>query len=735
MAEEKEIEIQSEEFFNDDLKKEVSSNLGITVKQVDTVLTMLKEGNTVPFIARYRKEQTGALDENQIREISTQYEYGLALLKRKEAVIRLIDEKGMLTDELKEKIEASRKLVEIEDLYRPFKEKKKTKATEAIALGLEPLAKELFAFPTKGTLEGIVNKYINEEKNITFESAIQGAKYIIAEWISDNAAYRKAIRFECMKNGILDTKKKKKADDPTFQMYYDYQLEIKKLKSHNILAINRGEDKDILNVSVLIDNEKTINYLNSKIIKTEESFATPLIKEAIVDSFNRLIYPSIEREVRSELTENAEDKAIEVFAVNLRNYLLAAPLKGKVMLGVDPAYRTGCKVVVVDKTGKVLEKDKIYQNQKFEGEKVPESRIREAEQIVSRLVLKYKVEVIAIGNGTASRETEEFIISVIKKYDLRNVYYSIVNEAGASVYSASKLAQDEFPDYSVEERSAVSIARRLQDPLSELVKIDPKSIGVGQYQHDVTQSKLSDSLDFVVSTAVNQVGVNVNTASKSLLNYVSGINKGIAENIIKYREENGEFKNREQIKNVPKLGPKAYEQAIGFLRLPESTEMLDATSIHPESYKLAKDLLKKLGISRLGTEETKKLVEACDVVALIKEYGKENEYTITDILDAFKAPLRDPRDELDKPLLRCEALTLEDLKIGQELQGVVRNVVDFGAFVDCGMHEDGLVHISKISKNYIKHPSEVLSVGDVVKVWVIGVDLVRHKVSLTMLKD
>ena len=733
--EEKELEVKTEEYFNEDLKKEVAINLGIKIEQVNTVLAMLKEGNTVPFIARYRKEQTGALDENQIREIETQYEYGLALLKRKEQVIRLIDEKGMLTEELKEKIEKSQKLVEVEDLYRPYKEKKKTKATEAIALGLEPLAKELLAFPTKGSLENIVNKYVNEEKNITFDSAIQGAKYIIAEMISDNANYRKSIRTECYRTGLIVTKKKKKADDPTFQMYYDYSLEVKKLKSHNILAINRGEDKDVLSVSIVIDNDRTINYLNSKVIKNEESFATPIVKDAIIDSFNRLIFPSIEREVRSELTESAENKAIEVFSVNLRNLLLQPPMKGKMVLGVDPAFRTGCKIAVVDKVGKVLAKTVIYQNQKFEGEKVPQERILDAKKKVSDFIIKYNIELIAIGNGTASRETEEFIQSVLRELNGRKVFYAIVNEAGASVYSASALAQEEFPTYSVEERSAVSIARRLQDPLSELVKIDPKSIGVGQYQHDVTQSKLSDSLDFVVSTAVNQVGVNVNTASKSLLGYVSGINKGIAENIVKYREENGEFKNREQIKNVPKLGPKAFEQAVGFLRLPESTEVLDSTSIHPESYKLAKQLIKELGIEKLGSEDTKKIVEKADINALIAKYGKENEYTIKDILDAFVAPQRDPRDELDKPLLRCEALRIEDLKIGQELQGVVRNVVDFGVFVDCGVHEDGLVHISKISKNYIKHPSEVLSVGDVVKVWVLDVDLVRHKVSLTMLHD
>lgn len=725
-----------EEYLNKELKQNIADTLNISLKQVEVVLDLLKEGNTVPFIARYRKELTGALDEEKIREISQNYEYGEALAKRKEAVIRLIEEKGMLTDELKQKIEKANKLVEIEDLYRPFKEKKKTKATEAIALGLEPLAKQIMAFPTKGKLEDIVNPYVKE--NITYEQALQGAKYIIAEWISDNAAYRKMLRNELNKIGKIVCKKKKtKSDDldPThvFEMYYDYELELKKVKPHSVLAFNRGEDLKVLTVGVEANHDVMINLLNSKIIKNNDSFVVDDVKEAILDSYKRLIYPSIEREVRSELTEKAEENAINIFSVNLRNLLLTPPMKGKVVLGVDPAFRTGCKIAVVDKTGKVLDKDILYQNQKFEGEKVPEERILKAERTVLNLIKKYNIEIVAIGNGTASRETEEFIANTLRKTSSK-VFYSIVNEAGASVYSASQLAKEEFPTYDVAERSAVSIARRLQDPLSELVKIDPKSIGVGQYQHDVTQSKLSDSLDFVVSTAVNQVGVNVNTASKSLLSYVSGVNKSIAENIIKYREENGEFTSRQEIKKVPKLGPKAFEQAIGFLRILSGKNILDATSIHPESYDIAQKVMKELDIKEFGTEETKAKVNKCNHEKLAQELNVDL-YTLTDILDAFIAPARDPRDELDKPLLRSEALTLEDLKPGMELQGVVRNVVDFGAFVDCGLHEDGLVHISKISKSFIKHPLDVLNVGDVVKVWVLNVDLVKHKVALTMIHD
>ncbi len=725
-----------EEYLNKELKQNIADTLNISLKQVEVVLDLLKEGNTVPFIARYRKELTGALDEEKIREISQNYEYGEALAKRKEAVIRLIEEKGMLTDELKQKIEKANKLVEIEDLYRPFKEKKKTKATEAIALGLEPLAKQIMAFPTKGKLEDIVNPYVKE--NITYEQALQGAKYIIAEWISDNAAYRKMLRNELNKIGKIVCKKKKtKSDDldPThvFEMYYDYELELKKVKPHSVLAFNRGEDLKVLTVGVEANHDVMINLLNSKIIKNNDSFVVDDVKEAISDSYKRLIYPSIEREVRSELTEKAEENAINIFSVNLRNLLLTPPMKGKVVLGVDPAFRTGCKIAVVDKTGKVLDKDILYQNQKFEGEKVPEERILKAERTVLNLIKKYNIEIVAIGNGTASRETEEFIANTLRKTSSK-VFYSIVNEAGASVYSASQLAKEEFPTYDVAERSAVSIARRLQDPLSELVKIDPKSIGVGQYQHDVTQSKLSDSLDFVVSTAVNQVGVNVNTASKSLLSYVSGVNKSIAENIIKYREENGEFTSRQEIKKVPKLGPKAFEQAIGFLRILSGKNILDATSIHPESYDIAQKVMKELDIKEFGTEETKAKVNKCNHEKLAQELNVDL-YTLTDILDAFIAPARDPRDELDKPLLRSEALTLEDLKPGMELQGVVRNVVDFGAFVDCGLHEDGLVHISKISKSFIKHPLDVLNVGDVVKVWVLNVDLVKHKVALTMIHD
>ena len=729
---------------DENIIKNVALELTLTENQVKTVLEMINEGATVPFIARYRKEQTGALDEEKIRSIYEMWEYQENLNKRKLQVIRLIDEKGMLTDELKEKIEASTKLIEIEDLYRPYKEKKKTKATEAIAKGLKPLAEEIMKFPMKGSIEELIKPYVNE--NVNEEYAIEGAKYIIAEDISDNAEYRKALRDILYKYGIIETKKKKNAEDDkhVFEMYYDYnekilrpnkdRTEFFEIKPHRILAINRGEDLVVLTVNINVDKEVYKRYLTKRVVKKEDSFVTPYVKEAIEDSIDRLIHPSIEREIRSSLTEKAEDNAINIFSINLKKLLLQAPMKGKTVLGVDPAFRTGCKLAVVDKTGKVLDIGVIYQNQKFPGENVPASRIEDAKKLVKSLIIKYNVDLVAIGNGTASRETEEFISGVLK--EIPNKFYAIVSEAGASVYSASDIAREEFPDYSVEQRSAVSIARRLQDPLSELVKIDPKSIGVGQYQHDVTQSKLSSSLDFVVETAVNSVGVDVNTASKSLLQYVAGVNKSVAENIVKYRNENGEFKSREELKKVPKLGPKAFEQCIGFLRILNGKNILDQTSIHPESYDLALKILNKLDISAsdLGKDELKEKINKINVNDLVNEFGSD-EYTISDILKAFISPKRDPRDELDKPLLRSNALSIEDLQVGQELMGVVRNVIDFGAFVDCGLHEDGLVHISKISKEKIKHPLDVLSVGDIVKVYVLNVDLVKQKVALTMIKD
>ena len=724
------------EFMTEDLINRIALELNIKPKQINDVLALIEEGATVPFIARYRKEVTGGLDEEQIREIYKNYEYGVALEKRKNDVIRLIDEKGMLTEELEKKILSSTKLVEVEDLYRPYKEKKKTKATEAVKNGLQPLADEIMKFPLNGCKEELAKPYINENVPTTLD-AFQGARYIIAEAISDDADLRTWIRNNLKTYGKVVTKKKKNAVDEklVYQMYYEFEEFVRTIKPHRVLAFNRAEKEDVISVSIEADTEYIIKYMERRFNKNPRSFVSDEVSMAILDSLKRLIYPSIEREVRAELTEIAEANAIEIFSMNLKNLLLQPPMKGHVVLGVDPAYRTGCKLAVVDETGKVLAKDVIYPHQKNVNEIVDDKRVLDSEKKIINLINKHKVGLIAIGNGTASRETEEFIASVLKKLNV-NVYYCIVSEAGASVYSASELAREEFPDYHVEERSAVSIARRLQDPLSELVKIDPESIGVGQYQHDVTGSKLSESLDFVVTEVVNKVGVNVNTASKSLLCYVSGVNKSVANNIVKYREENGNFKNRNDLKKVPKLGAKTYEQAIGFLRIPEGTEALDQTSIHPESYDVAKKIIKELKLEnmKLGSNEIKNAIINCNKNALL-ELTKTDKYTLDDILDAFQSPLRDPRDELDKPLLRSGAIHIEDLTPGTELNGVVRNVVDFGVFVDCGLKNDGLVHISKISKEYIKHPKDVLSVGDVVKVWVLSVDLVKQKVSLTMIKE
>ncbi|MGM9972088.1 MAG: Tex family protein [Anaeroplasmataceae bacterium] len=718
---------------NEDILTNIANNIGVTINHAKVVLQMLEEGSTVPFIARYRKEQTGGMDENQIREIEKAYEYEVNLLKRKEDVIRLIDEKGLLTEDLKNKIMAAGKLVEVEDLYRPYKEKKKTKATEAINLGLEPLAKIMMSNPTTPSREEIAQKYVNDKVN-TAEDAITLAMYIIAEWISDNASYRKAIRNNLNKYGIITTKLKKNAVDENevYKNYYDYKESVNTIKPHRVLAINRAENEDIITVSIEPNKDVDINYLNTKVIKNDKGVFTEDIKKAILDSYKRLIFPSIEREIRSVMSDNASEKAIEIFAMNLKNLLLQAPIKGKVVLGVDPAFRTGCKLAVIDELGAVLDKGVIYPNEKAKGAKVDEALVKKSEEAIVKLVNKYKVDLIAIGNGTASRETEGFISEVIKKNGL-NVKYVIVSEAGASVYSASKLAQEEFPDYHVEERSAVSIARRLQDPLAELVKIDPKSIGVGQYQHDVSQTRLSESLDNIVLDVVNKVGVDVNTASVSLLNYVSGVNKNIANNIVNYRNTNGKFKSRKELLNVSKLGSKTYEQCVGFMRIPGAIDELDNTSIHPESYDKAKSIMKMLGINHLGQEAIDK-VNSADKDKIHKELDIDM-YTLNDILDAFVAPQRDPRDEYSQPKLRSDIMHFEDLKIGDELEGTVRNVVDFGAFVDCGVKYDGLVHISKISDKYIKHPSELLHVGDLVKVYVIGIDLDKHKLSLSMIRE
>ncbi|MBE0701329.1 MAG: RNA-binding transcriptional accessory protein [Acholeplasmataceae bacterium] len=720
---------------NEQIILDIKNALKVSEKQIVSVLNLLDEGNTIPFIARYRKEATGGLDEEVINEIFKSWDYANNLLKRKEDVIRLIDEKGMLTEELKADILKAQKLVEVEDLYRPYKEKKKTKATEAIAKGLEPFAKWIMTFPY-GDVEDEARAYVNDMVANEAE-AIEGASYIIAEMISDDANFRKDLRLMMVQSGVVVTSVKKQAVDErkTYEMYYDYTEPISKIKPHRILAMNRAENEKFITVKLDIDKERMVAYLERKVIKNANSTVVSIVRNTIEDSLKRLIYPSIEREVRSELTEKGEEQAIEIFSTNLQKLLLQPPLKGKVVLGVDPAFRTGCKLSVVNEQGTVLEKGVIYPHEKTLGGRITDDQIKDSQRRLIQMIHKYKVQIIAIGNGTASRETESFVAELIKSTGLP-VQFVIVNEAGASVYSASELAREEFPDFSVEERSAASIARRLQDPLSELVKIDPKSIGVGQYQHDVTPKKLNDSLNFVVTQAVNQVGVNINTASKALLMYVSGLNKSSAENIVKYRDRLGKFRNRKDILNVPKLGAKTYEQAVGFLRIPEGDEALDMTSVHPESYKVARAIMKKYGIDGVmfGKDVVKEIVDQIDRRVLMEEL-KVDKYTLDDILDAFVAPLRDPREQFRQPLLRNDILKLEDLEIGMELEGTVRNVVDFGAFIDVGLKEDGLLHISKISKSYIKHPKDVLNVGDIVKVYVLNIDANRGKVGLTMLKD
>lgn len=712
---------------NENIIKEISESLHIKVGQIEAVLKLLSDGNTIPFIARYRKEATGALDEEIIRSINEVYEYQVNLLKRKEDVIRLIDEKGLLTDELKISIMACNKLVEVEDLYRPFKEKKKTKATEAIKYGLEPLAKMIMAFPINGSLEEMAQKFINENVKTT-DDAIVGAKYIIAEWISDNAYNRKSIRNYFYHNGILTSKKKKNAidDNAIYEMYYDYSEPVKKIKAHRILAINRGEKEGVLTVNIDINEEEIVTYLEGKIIKNKESFVYDSVMDAIRDSLKRLILPSIEREVRSELKDQSEIVAIDNFSKNVESLLLTPPMKEKTVLGYDPAFRTGCKLAVLDSTGKVLNISVIYPTE-------PHNKIEESKKIVLDLIDKYKIDIIAIGNGTASRESEAFIANCIKDSN-RKVEYVIVNEAGASVYSASKLAIAEFPDLTVEKRSAISIGRRLQDSLSELVKIDPKSIGVGLYQHDVTAKKLDESLDFVVTKAVNQVGVNVNTASPSLLKYVSGMNKKSIEELIKYRDINGKIKSRDEIKKIKGMTDKVFEQSIGFMRIIDGNNPLDKTSIHPENYVEVLKLLKYLGLTvdDIGSEKLRSAL----MDSQKSDYDIDMDlYTFDDIKKALMQPGRDPRDELPKPILKSDILHVEDLKIGDKLQGTIRNVVDFGLFIDIGLHNDGLAHISKLTDKYLRHPSEMFSVGDIVDCYVIGLDKEKEKVSLSLLEE
>lgn len=707
----------------------IAKEQSLSLKQVKNTIDLLEEGNTVPFIARYRKEHTGALDEVQIRDIMERWQYIQNLEQRKEEVIRLIDEQGKLTDELRKGIEKAHKLQEIEDIYRPYKQKRRTKATVAKEKGLEPFAEWMLTFPSTENPQEKAKEFLSEEKEVaSIEDAIAGAKDIIAEWVSDDADSRKWIRHETAKKGTIESVVKDEAKDEkkVFEMYYEYEEPIAKIVPHRTLALNRGEKEEILRISIKPDSDFILKYLHKKWVKNDQSPVAPLVKEAYEDGYKRLIQPSIEREIRNELTEKAEEQAIMIFAENLRKLLLQPPLKGKVVLAVDPAYRTGCKLAVVDETGKVLKISVIYPHP-------PVSKTKKAKAQIIEILNTFKVKMVAIGNGTASRETEQFIADILKEMK-DEIYYLIVNEAGASVYSASDLAREEFPDLQVEERSAVSIARRLQDPLAELVKIDPKSVGVGQYQHDVSQKRLTESLAFVVETAVNQVGVNVNTASSSLLQYVAGLSKTVANNIVKMREEEGKFNNRKQLKKIPRLGAKTYEQAIGFLRILDGTDPLDRTGIHPENYAEVTKLLNSVGFKQkdLGSQDLKDALAKLSITETAKELGI-GELTLKDIIDALIRPERDPRDDLPAPLLKKDVLQLEDLSSGMELQGTVRNVVDFGAFVDIGVKQDGLVHISKLSRQFVKHPLDVVSVGDVVTVWVDSVDKNKGRVSLTML--
>ena len=703
----------------------IVSKYQFSEKQIKAVLKLLKENNTVPFIARYRKEATGGLDEVEIKQINDEYNYMLNLQKRKEEVIHNINQQGLLTSELKRDILTQTKLQRVEDLYRPYKQKKKTRATEAKRKGLEDLADWFTQSKLDTKIEDKARLFLNDEVT-TIEDAIEGAKDIIAERISDNPQYRSKILKDVYNQGLIVSSKKKKAEDEkqTFSMYYDYNEPIKRIANHRVLAMNRGEKEKVLSIKIDFDTTRIQRKIENVEIKTQNE-ATPFIKEAIQDSLKRLILPSIEREIRGDLTQNAESHAIDVFSENLRNLLLQPPMKGKQILGVDPAFRTGCKLAVVNPFGTFIAKGVIYPHP-------PISKIESAEKELVKMISDYDIELLAIGNGTASRETEQFVARVIKKYQLQ-AQFIIVNEAGASVYSASEIARQEFPDFQVEERSAVSIGRRVQDPLSELVKIDPKSIGVGQYQHDVNQKDLSSALTFVVETAVNQVGVDVNTASKSLLQYVSGLTSTIAQNIIDYREENGPIKHHKEISRIKRLGAKTFEQSIGFLRIVDGKEPLDNTAIHPESYDVAYRMLHQLDLTTqdIGSVKLKNTLSNVNISTLVSQLNI-GEPTLKDIIQSLIAPNRDPRDEFETPILKSDVLSIEDLSKGMKLNGTVRNVVDFGAFVDIGVKQDGLVHISKLSKKFVKNPMDMISVGDIVEVWILDIDENKGKVSLTM---
>ncbi|NEN84291.1 Tex family protein [Paenibacillus elgii] len=723
-----ELTVEMKAAIQERILKQIASELQIAAGRVKTTVGLLDEGNTIPFIARYRKEMTGELDENQLRDIEERLAYLRNLEDRKLEVIRLIDEQGKLTAELRTAIEQSVKLQEVEDLYRPYRQKRKTRASVAKEKGLEPLALWIQTQPKQGELLAEAGKYVSEEKGVqTVEEAVQGAMDIIAEQIADDAKIRAWVRRHTFEQGILRTEAKDAEQESVYEMYYSYQEPVRKLPPHRILAINRGEREEVLKVALDVPVERIHEYIAKQVIKGP-SIVRDTLTAVIEDAYKRLIASSIEREVRNEMTEKAEEKAIEVFAENLRNLLLQPPVKGKVVLGVDPAYRTGCKLAVVDDTGKMLEIAVTYPTP-------PNNKIAEAKATFKRLIDAYRVELIVVGNGTASRETEQFVTELIGEIKARKLQYLIVNEAGASVYSASKLAQTEFPDLDVAERSAISIARRLQDPLAELVKIEPKAIGVGQYQHDVTQKRLEESLKFVVESAVNHVGVDVNTASPSLLSYVSGVNSTLAKNIVKYRDDNGKFTSRAQLQKVPRLGAKAFEQCVGFMRIADGSNPLDNTPIHPESYDVVDKLFRelKLELSQLGSAELKAMLQSLEPEELATKLGV-GVPTLRDILDSLQRPGRDPREELPAPIFRTDVLQIEDLKPGMELQGTVRNVIDFGAFVDIGIKNDGLVHISQLSDSYVKHPMDVVSVGDVVTVRVLNVDLKKGRVGLTMKK-
>ena len=716
-----------------DILQIIADELNVKYKQVENAVNLIDEGNTIPFIARYRKEVTGGLSDEDLRILYERLNYLRNLENRKEEVKNSIEEQGKLTDEIVEALQNAKILAEVEDIYRPYKQKKRTRATVAKEKGLEPLSEALINQDNKVSIEEIAKKFIDPEKGVeTVEDAIAGAKDIIAENISDNPTYRKEIKRYCYRDGVIATEvneKDEKEDKATYQMYFDFNEKVNRIPSHRILAINRAEKENAIKLKIQKPEENIIDFIERDVIKDKNSNYANILEDTVEDSFKRLIEPSVEREIRSDLTEKAEEKAIKVFGQNAKQLLMGAPLKGLTVMGFDPAYRTGCKIAVIDETGKLLATTTVYPTE-------PQNKVEEAKKELKSLIKKYNINMIAIGNGTASRESEKFVADMISEID-QEVYYAIVSEAGASVYSASKLATEEYPDINVSLRGAISIARRLQDPLAELVKIDPKAIGVGQYQHDVNQKKLEESLAGVVEDAVNEVGVDVNTATPSLLSYVSGINKTIANNIVKYRDENGKIMERKELLKVPKLGKVAFEQCAGFIRIFDGKNPLEITAVHPESYEKAEQLLENIGYKKEDLKDSEKLKDIKLKLSgvNIKDMSQKleiGEMTLKDIIDELSKPGRDPRDEMPKPILRSDVLKFEDLKEGMVLNGTVRNVIDFGAFVDIGVKHDGLVHISELSENYVKNPSDVVSIGDIVKVKVIKIDNDRQKVSLSM---